>query len=633
MSGRAEGGDQRSRRARVRPILPVIPVEGREDMAVMLARHGRLLREYALHFLGDGATVDDVEEVVERTVDVLLAAETVAHPHGLRHATQQLWRECQRAQQRQEMPAVPVDRRLGPLTEPVRRVLDRLGPRSRETIIRAAEGWTPEQQASAENTSVGTINIRLHRARRRALQLLEKGGPTLSGVLFTLPGRLRIRARRLTSWCQRRGTVMSWSGSGDPFTQLTAATILAMVGVASVAPAATPVVAGRAVVSAPAHAAVQPAAAQLPLAASVPRSAGDVQPHQATVEQPRTGAAGPPNLVNRMVSGSETPGDTRFTAAVAAPDYDTTHTIVALGVGNTCQCVVLFQSVDGGASWTPSPATVPPGAEELALPPAYPADPRVFIGTDPQSGQSAYVMPSFDGAPMPLAGPAGYVALAAGFDHGDDRAFIAGHAVVVSVAVDATPQTVTPVLAYPQWLTSAAVLATPPVADGAAVLVFAPPFTMVVSDPLSGQTQAAAIFACGTGTTCTRRGTPPAQANDFTVSQSGTVSAASWATGVGTSLDGGQSFATRALPSGWLDQSTAATASRIWAVLKHNATAAVMWLPSGGGTWTDVTSAGNGLAQAVKVVAIPRGPVLALLLTGGLQCSADGGTTWAGSCP
>jgi len=634
VNGRAEGGQECSRRARVRPALPVIPVDGREDMAVMLARHGRLLREYARHYLGDRATADDVEEVVERTVDVLLAAEHLAHPHGLRHATQQLWRECQRTSQRQDAPDVPVDRRLGPLTEPVRRVLERLGPRSRQTIIRAAEGWTPEQQANAENTSVGTINIRLHRARRRAQQLLEKSEPSASALLLAAPARLRVGMRRFAAWCRRRCTAVGWSGSGDPFTQLTAATILAIGGLASVAPAAPGATAGRVVTTAPRAPMVQPAAARLDTARAQPPPGGSSQRPSGGGDRGQTPADGgaPRNVLDSVLPGDETPEDTQLTTAAAAPNYATTHTIVAMGSGGTCKCTVLFRSTDGGATWTPSQATMPAGAEQLALPPTYPADPRVFIGTSPQSGQSAYVAPGFDDMPVPLPGPAGHLALAAGFDHGDDRAFVAALGVMVSIGVDATPQSVTPLLAYPQWLPGTAVVSTPAAGDSAAVVVLAPPDTMAISDPLAGETQAPAIFACGAGTSCTRRGTPPPQASDLTVAQSGVASAVSWNGGIAVSLDGGDTFSVPALPPGMTVQSTGATASRIWAVLTHGA-AAVMWLPAGGGRWTDVTTAQNGLARSLRLIAIPQGPILDLLVGKGLRCSADGGTTWSSRCP
>src|SRR5258708_38935146 len=85
MGHQAKGGNARRRRPPVRASLAVIPVGSLQDMALLLAKHNRLMRDYARHYLGVDASEDDVEEVVARTVDDLLALAEFDFPHGLRY--------------------------------------------------------------------------------------------------------------------------------------------------------------------------------------------------------------------------------------------------------------------------------------------------------------------------------------------------------------------------------------------------------------------------------------------------------------------------------------------------------------------------------------------------------------------
>src|SRR5581483_9744693 len=75
-------------------------------------------------------------------------------------------------------------------------VLDRLGPRSRETIVRIAHGESAEAIARSQNTTLGTVRIRLFRARERALQLMKENGGSFSALLALVPRRLRLRVAR-----------------------------------------------------------------------------------------------------------------------------------------------------------------------------------------------------------------------------------------------------------------------------------------------------------------------------------------------------------------------------------------------------------------------------------------------------
>lgn len=633
--------EPRSRAPRIRPALPVIPVGNRGEMGVLLAKHGRLLREYARRYLGDACTEDELEDTVERTVNALLDNDACSHAHGLRSATHQLWRECQRTiHDRKNAQDVPVDSRVGPIDAEARRILEKLGPRSREAILRAAAQWTPAQQADADHTSVGTINIRLHRARRRFLELKAQMNAEMgssAGALLLLGKRIRMEGKRALANAQRH--CVSWSNAVciEPVSQVAAIAVLAVAG--STPLSAVPVlVDAQQVVSGATSSWSPPAMASTPTDARMAASE-DVGHSGPSVVLPATiaptdNAGGLTTALGKVLPGDATPEDTQLMTAAAATNYASTHLIVALGIGNACNCPILFQSPDGGATWQASPASAPAGAEQVALPPNYPADPRIFIGTNVTAAATAFVIPHFGAAATPLPGPAGHLALSARFDHGDNRVFIAGQGAVVSVSVDAPTATPSPILAYPQWLVSTADVETPSAADGADVVVLAPQGTLIVGDPAAGKTASTSVFACYQATSCVRRGAVSDPAVGLSVSPSNLM-AAVWSTAnVSVSHDGGTTFTPRPVSGGGVIRSIAVGSDRVWAITASlTGATAVRWLPSDAGTWYDATSAADGLSRSLRVIAIPGGPILDFLVGRGLRCTADGGITWASRCP
>src|SRR5579859_994713 len=79
--------------------LPVVRVADGRDMAVMLARHNRLLRDYARYYLA-GLSEYEVEDTVEAAIERLLAIEEPAYAHGLAYATAEVYQECERTRER-----------------------------------------------------------------------------------------------------------------------------------------------------------------------------------------------------------------------------------------------------------------------------------------------------------------------------------------------------------------------------------------------------------------------------------------------------------------------------------------------------------------------------------------------------
>lgn len=633
-----EGAGERARATRARPQLPVVPVDSREQMAVMLAVHGRLLREYARHYL-PGRGDEAVEDSVERTIMWLLAVPQPSLPHGLRYATKALWRECQRTDRRLRDEGVPTDRKLGPVTGDLAKAVERLGPRSRQVVMEAARGRTSSEIAQLQNTTPQAIRIRLYHARKRLRQFLAEGRLTASGMVLMSQGRMRGHRGGLLSLRHRGAPLVSWP-VGDSLAQIATVTVAAVVcGVVFNAAVPPPLVGhGKAP---PAQPAIrpQPAGPWRPPAviadATVVRRGshatraamrGDPQPggaeHRSSQDVGLLLRAGDPSV--------ETPEDTQLMAATAPADFASTHTILALGLGASCGCPVLFQSTDSGTTWTASPTAMPTGAEQLAVPPTYPADPRIFVGTNPLSVGSTFVIPRFGATPAPLPGPPGHLALAADFGLGDDRAFVAAQASVVAIPVDATPVAPVPVLLYPQWFGTASV-ATAPRGDGAAILALAPPGTAAVGNPGAGETQVVKLFACGPGTSCSVRSVPPPAAFNLTTSPSDVTTAVSWTTGVVISGDGGRTFGVSSTLQGNV-MSVATNTGRAW-VITGTGSSVRLFTASPGTPWTDRTGADGQLAHAFRLVAIPGGPVLAFLAGRGLRCTVDGGTTWHDRCP
>jgi RNA polymerase sigma-70 factor, ECF subfamily len=137
----------------------------------------------------------------------------------------------------------------------------------------------------------------------------------------------------------------------------------------------------------------------------------------------RTGPAGRTVSAAGLVGGlvdpqaGATTGNTGFTSITPSPSYPSDHTIFASGsttdgCANPALCYVLFDSSDGGATWTRLPAKNFAGGTIL-LPPSYPRDASIFaIGTlglqrsDDRGRSFATVLPvSAPAAVSPLSTP------------------------------------------------------------------------------------------------------------------------------------------------------------------------------------------------------------------------------------
>lgn len=621
--GQAKGN--RASRRRTRSPLPVVAITSAYEMAAVLARHGGILREYARHYLGDEqATEDEVETVVGAAVDWLLAQENPSHEHGMRYATQALYREAQRELQRRELRQRPVDRRLGPLTDAVMRVLDRLGPRSRDTILRVAQGESAEEIARSQNTTPAVVRIRLFRARERALKLLNDGRGSASAVLWLVPHRLRSLTARSLAFLSDHG----------PSGTLGAAALVPVVACSLLWPFAAPL--APAASPAPPVALHEALGAVLSLVGQPLPPASDPRPSRSPSER-----AAPSDATSRIsqpmpprTAATETPEDVTLTA-LAVP-ANGRPVIVAIGHGNGCDCRVLMQSLDGGATWS-SRAGPPTDVNQLAIPPTYPADPRIFAGVDPFTGRSPYLATAF-GQDFQRLGhvPPGAVAVSAHFDDGDPRLFSSAATAVWSIAIGQSAGLPHEEVDYSAAATSAtAALATPPpTKDGPAVVAWAPALATVPGSTGAPSVNAV-LMSCPVTSPCQALGSLPVAPSRLAVQGAQSVVAYT-ETGAWTSNDGGVSFAPLALPPGAstlysvvIDQPSGAP----WASYARSAGVEDVGRFAVGSGWADMAGDAAVVRSHIGYLVTAGDRVIEAFPDVGYRCRLLSGGPWLPRCP
>ena len=622
----AQEGEVRTGRSR--PALPVVPIAGQKEMAVMLALHNRLLREYARRYLGEEVSEDEVEEAVQRTVEQLIALEDPSLKHGLRYATQQLRTECDRTHRRFALEQAPVDRRLGALIGPKRHAVDRLRPRARRTLLWAAQGWSAARIAHADNSTPQAVRERLYHARKRVLQLLSESGQSASLLMVLLVGRLRgVFDRRVPSLLIQ----------GVSSQVAVTAAILPLVVASLLSPFPAAVSRG-----APGQ---TRAAAGLSAGVSAWNLEGRSSPTAAPVaEAGRTARPGGVSHLVRATAGvtslsaaAEVPGDMQLTAVATLPGAQST-VVVAIGSGQTCGCPVLTQSLDGGVTWTST--TGPPSAvKQLAIPPTYPSDPRIFAGVDPLTGQAPYMAAAFGQPFQLLTGlPPGQVAVSAHLDDGDPRIFSAGLTGVWSVSINGrgplTPHEEIDYAAGSRVQNVVAALATPPsVTGGPAVLAWAPDAAFAPESAMS-PALGAAVFGCPVGGACRAAALIP-QAPGALIAV-GDIILAFRADAAYISHDGGATFRQLSLPDGSRDVTSMTLVGSdltIWmnTTLADGSVAVLQLLK---GVWTDA-SAGERVIQTHigQLVALGGGRIIDALVNAGYRCAQLTDLRWAPRCP
>jgi len=628
-----EGG---RRRGKVAAAMPYITVTDQASLAKLLDEWRWLLHDQAVKQLGE---TSEAEAALERVIARLKAIEHPWRSRALQWVMQRLREECYRTRARLEArPASegePVDPVLGVLDGPKWEAVQALPYGQREALLLVArDGLAVDEVAQRLNRPVAAIKMRLYRARVRVRQQIGEDPSGILPALLLLTGSWR---RAADSWHRHIGTrLASLAQVVEPGSLTISAVALAAVAV-TISSAAY----GPAVPTTPATGEGSPSWLPVTAASVVLGQSGPTHQdsdHGPAVELASRGAA-PDSVVatSALLAGrtadTETPEDTQLVAASAADSFGQHPVIVALGVGRTCQCYVLYRSTDGGATWTGSAA--PPGVDQVVLPSDYPSDPVIFLGS-PAEGTAPDYMVDGAGVPVALPGPPGHLALSANYGSGDPRVFVGSRSSVWSLNLATSRVAVELTYAGSPW---AAQLAPATGQAGGAVMAVVPP---APTDEVAGRPVFAApgLYMCpNNGDACQLQGAAPGASPQALVSAPVGDAEGALATlvpnGVAISRDGGRTFASLATPAGAGQATSLAVSSgRVWAVFAQprQGSFRLEWAPVGGGPWHDATTDNPALSRGSQVVSAPGGLVLDLLLTGGLRCSADG-QSWLARCP
>lgn len=489
--------------------------------------------------------------------------------------------------------------------------LRRLRPQEQRLIgLRDLEGWSYDQLAEFEGEPVDLVRRQTHRARvalRASYLRVSQRMAGLAGV-----GWISRTRRRFLSW-----------GSRVPTSTMTAATaydsgVQALSGLAVLALALTAV--SPAVVDRPAPRASD--AGQL--AVSAPAVTGDVTAAAAATAPPPS--ARPATLQALGLDKTAVPEDAAFDSFTPADDG---RTVFAAGSGNgTCgaaRCQALFVSRDAGATWSRLPADGYTGGTVM-IPPAYPADSRIFVGSPfglqlSTDGGETFLNISTVGGPM---------AMSPDFSDGDPRILIGG---APGWVYDDRDKSVQP-------LTSAAL---PP--SLSRTFAFSPTFRadrrMLVggtTSPLGGADVSTVALCDGAGCTSIANldalsGAPELLVSDNYASD-GLVFA--WRpNGLYRSADGGRSFSRVPLPADAMVSGIVSAGPRGFLLTMvprfQSSVEGGLFSSPDGLAWRRVSGLPAGISAARwSSDRLLVGP--SWTSGGGLRCSTDGGSTWRTRC-
>jgi hypothetical protein len=329
--------------------------------------------------------------------------------------------------------------------------------------------------------------------------------------------------------------------------------------------------------------------------------------------------------------GGSTPESGSFSSFTPSPNYQRDHEVYASGFsykGCDVFCPALFRSTDGGTSWTRLQALGFEGGPVM-LPPAYPADRRIFV-----AGPHALRVSSDAGGKFtPLTPAGGFMAMSPAFSAGDGRILVG--AIPGWIYHDDT-KAVTPFDAVPQSTSAALSFAYAP--------AYPRDHRIVVGGTDTSPATNAIVSACDVSA-CT----PPAPLAGVTGTPAVMTSRRYSTSGLAfawsldklfRSTDAGASFTLLKLPAPGQVQSVAEdTGGVLYVALLDNGTkgtsGGLFASRDAGTTWSRL-GAGTALDHGVfSVASLPGGRLLAGPYAprgGGLQCSSDGGQTWAPRC-
>jgi DNA-directed RNA polymerase specialized sigma24 family protein len=637
----------RGRRVRVAGALDQVAVDCPDDMAAIYQQYWELVYRRCLATLGDAQAAEDA------TQDVFLLAlsnfEQVQHDvvRELLDIARTISYERRRRPEREVSLDPPrhlnggddpaeIAERHGVLDE----VWSGLSPVERRYVADKFAGFSFEEIAKRNRRKLGTVSSNLFRAREHARSLR---GPTLPAALG-VAGWRRITdlARRARNAAHSTSTAAAAQPVQTLTLSLTLAGLLAGVSPALDSSSSAPgrSSSGPSAVVPPTQRPDEASLGAASRAGGIAASAPGSPVAYAAAPAPASHGAGAA-LPLPAAASSETPEDTVIYTATPSPNYDRDHTILALGHGNTCACSVLLRSTDGGATW--EARTGAPDGNQIVLPPAYPSDPRIFVGhAFGANGTSDWIAPSFDSNFVVLPVPAGSIALPAGFDSGDPRVLASTPSGVWSY--DTATRVLEPLVLEPNH-TAMPALATPTGSLDAGVFAMTSaqavtPGTAARAASVSGHST---LWDCPPGAACSPSAEiPVGVGGNLAVAPNFAAAPALIAysnTEAVESADGGHTFAPLPLQDGatGVDQvslGAVGSSATLWIVAHRGTAIALEFAPTVGGGWHEVD---HGLPQIISkaghVVTLGGYRAMYLSGSGGFVCTNDGGARWTGRCP
>lgn len=263
----------------------------------------------------------------------------------------------------------------------------------RALVLFAVEGWTYSDIANAEGISVPSTKALLFRARqnlRRACERVPVGGVLAPVLLF------RNAFRRARTELETRLNHFGPAALAEGAQALTAFGLAVSLSAGGLGGA-------------------RPGVADLVQSASQESATADLL-SAAPVSRPTEPAFTVPAARRRALGSAlldptdgATPEDTRFTSVVSAPSGRPGAAVYATGsvpCHRATGCPILFASHDEGTTWRRLPAVGLTGTE-LTLPPAFPADRRIFA-MGPEGLQVSIDQGSTFTTVEPLEGPVAF---------------------------------------------------------------------------------------------------------------------------------------------------------------------------------------------------------------------------------
>jgi DNA-directed RNA polymerase specialized sigma24 family protein len=376
-----------------------------------------------------------------------------------------------------------------------------------------------------------------------------------------------------------------------------------------------------------------------PVALRVPDSTGATARLTAPSPSIIRPTALPTATPHRASAWEETPEDSSIYSAAAAPRDSGGGRVVALGLGHACFCLVLFESADAGRSWraAPGPAlNVTFGSPQVTLPPAYPDDPRIFVGTPWDTAIPDTVAARFGGSFQPLS-VSGYITIPPSFEQ-NGTILVTEMAAVVEVRLQ--PAFAGPLVFQPP-MTGSLAIASPRVGEDMAYVVAQSVVPSRALDTSTAQPSPRTLLYRCASTICTALSTPPIAAvqqlalsprfaSDRTLALAGNHD-------VLLSRDGGASFTALPDPGAVVTAIDVAGDSQgpvVWATLvdaPSSRTGVARWDSTSG--WVSVIpfQAESSWGGWVHPLLLDTAHVV--VQTGdSLLCTADAGRTWAARC-